>query len=155
MFLDLTLYLLMSSADIFCKQFGTRLGSTKHRAWSGSKLFDSLMVFLFFCFFLKKISRQLKNLKYFPGSKKLRGRIKLTISCDLQRNTYLLFYVITKCILWKISISIEFSFFHGMKYIWYLPQKSNFTFYFKRKKTLTCFLVVSRSIQPFQCVSWV
>ena len=33
----LTVYLLVSSADIFCKQFGTRSGPTK--------LFDTLMVF--------------------------------------------------------------------------------------------------------------
>ena len=37
----LTLYLLVLSADIFCKQFGTRLGPT-----SGSKLFDTPIVFL-------------------------------------------------------------------------------------------------------------
>ena len=43
---SLTLYLLVSSADKFCKQFGPRLGPTTCRAWSGSKLFDALMVFL-------------------------------------------------------------------------------------------------------------
>ena len=42
----LTLYILMSSADIFCKQFRTRSGPTKRQAQSGSKLFDTLMVFL-------------------------------------------------------------------------------------------------------------
>ena len=35
----------MPSADNICKQFGPRLGPTKCRAWSGSKLFDTLMVF--------------------------------------------------------------------------------------------------------------
>ena len=43
---DLTQYLLVSSSDNFCKQFGSRSGPTKCRAWSGSKLFDTLMVFL-------------------------------------------------------------------------------------------------------------
>ena len=42
----LTLYLLVLSADIFCKHVGTRSGPTKRRARSGSKLFDTLMVFL-------------------------------------------------------------------------------------------------------------
>ena len=32
----------MSSADNLCKQFGPRSGPTKCRAWSGSKLFDTL-----------------------------------------------------------------------------------------------------------------
>ena len=42
----LSLSLLMSSADNFCKQFGPRAGPTKCRSWSGSKLFDTLIVFL-------------------------------------------------------------------------------------------------------------
>ena len=49
----LTLCLLGLSADNLCKQFGLGSGSTKCRAWSGSKLFDTLMVFLK-DFFLKK-----------------------------------------------------------------------------------------------------
>ena len=44
----LTLCLQVSSADSLCKQFGPRSGPTKCRAWSGSKLFDTLMVFLIF-----------------------------------------------------------------------------------------------------------
>ena len=40
------LYLLVSSADNLCKQFEPRPGPTKLRARSGSKLFDTLMVFL-------------------------------------------------------------------------------------------------------------
>ena len=36
----------MPSADNFCKQFGPRSGPTKRRACSGSKLYDTLMVFL-------------------------------------------------------------------------------------------------------------
>ena len=41
---SLTIYLLVtfSSADQFCKQFGPRSGPTKRRAWSGSKLFDTV-----------------------------------------------------------------------------------------------------------------
>ena len=42
----LTLYPLVSSADNFYKLFGPKSGPTKHQAWSGSKLFDTLMVFL-------------------------------------------------------------------------------------------------------------
>ena len=38
--------LLVSYADNFCKQFGTKSDPTKCRAWSGPKLFDILMVFL-------------------------------------------------------------------------------------------------------------
>ena len=41
-----TLCPLASSADSICKQFGNRSGSTECRAWSGSKLFDTQMVFL-------------------------------------------------------------------------------------------------------------
>ena len=40
------LWRLLLSADNLCKQFGPRSGLTKRRAWSGSKLFDTLMVFL-------------------------------------------------------------------------------------------------------------
>ena len=35
----------MPSADNLCKQFRPRSGQTECRAWSGSKLFDTLMVF--------------------------------------------------------------------------------------------------------------
>ena len=38
----LTLCLLVSTADIICKHFGSRRGPTKY----GSKLFDTLMIFL-------------------------------------------------------------------------------------------------------------
>ena len=37
---------LPTTADNLCKQFGPRPGPTKCRPWSGSKLFDTLMVFL-------------------------------------------------------------------------------------------------------------
>ena len=42
----LTLYLLVSSADSLCKQLELRSGLTKHRTWSESKLFDTLMEIL-------------------------------------------------------------------------------------------------------------
>ena len=41
-----TLYLLVLSANIFCKQFGTRSDPTKRQACSGSKLFDPQILFL-------------------------------------------------------------------------------------------------------------
>ena len=43
---ELTLGILVSSADSLCKQFGPRSGPTKCQVRSGSKQFDSLMVFL-------------------------------------------------------------------------------------------------------------
>ena len=42
----LTLYLLVWSADNLCKQFVPRSGPTKSLAWSGSKLLETLIVFL-------------------------------------------------------------------------------------------------------------
>ena len=48
---------LLSFADNLCKHFGSRSGPTKSRAWSGSKLFDTLMVFL------KDFSKKLKKKK--------------------------------------------------------------------------------------------
>ena len=39
-------YFCQSYADNLCKQFGPRSGQTKCLAWSESKLFDTLMVFL-------------------------------------------------------------------------------------------------------------
>ena len=45
-FVALTLRLLVSHADNFCKQFGPRSGMTKCHAQSGTKLFDTQMVFL-------------------------------------------------------------------------------------------------------------
>ena len=43
MYIALILVLLVSSADNLCKQFRPRSGPTKCRAWSGSKLFETLM----------------------------------------------------------------------------------------------------------------
>ena len=64
-----TLCLLMSSADNLCKQFGPRPGLTKCQAWPGSKLFDTLMVFMKEFFekveFGKISRRQKKHAVYF------------------------------------------------------------------------------------------
>ena len=54
--LYLTLCLLAASANNLCKQLGPRPGPTNCRAWSGSKLFDTLIV-------LKKKSN-IKRVKY-------------------------------------------------------------------------------------------
>ena len=60
----------MSSADNFCKQYGPRSGQTKCRACSGSKLFDTQMVFLKEFFEkddFEKISRRQKSIKISQG----------------------------------------------------------------------------------------
>ena len=88
--IDIFLYLLVSSADIFCKQFGTRSGPTSCRACSGSKLFDTLMVFLkesFERLILKTISRRQKKHKKFPRGQRVKGghcpqKIRTVISLD-------------------------------------------------------------------------
>ena len=46
--------------DTLSKQFGLRSGTTKHPAWLGSKLFDTLLVLrkdFFKIFILKKVSK--------------------------------------------------------------------------------------------------
>ena len=66
--------LLVSSAHHLCKQFWYRSGPTKCRAWSVSKLFDTLMVFLkefFKNVNVEKISRRQKIMKNFPACKEL------------------------------------------------------------------------------------
>ena len=72
-----TLRLLVSSADNFCKQFGTRSCPTKCRAWSGSKLFATLVVLLSEGIFQKKLifkkfSRRQKSTKNYRVGKELR-----------------------------------------------------------------------------------
>ena len=62
----------MSSADNLFKQFGPRAGPTKRRAWSRSKLFDNLMVFL--KEFFEKIDFEKNQMtknheKNYPGGK--------------------------------------------------------------------------------------
>ena len=69
--MSLTLYLLVSSADNLCKQFGPRSGAT---FLSGSKLFDTLMVFpkdFFKKLILKKITRRQKLMQNYQVGKKL------------------------------------------------------------------------------------
>ena len=65
----LNIYLQVFSADNFRKQFGPRSGPTKCRAWSGSKLFDTLMVLE--KLILKKVNQQTtKNcMQNYPVSK--------------------------------------------------------------------------------------
>ena len=63
---------ILSSAVDFCKQFGPRLGLTEYQAISGSKTFDTLIVFLKGFFFLKKlvlkkVSRRQKLMTYYPA----------------------------------------------------------------------------------------
>ena len=70
----LTLCLPVTSADNLGEQFGPRSGPTNRRAWSGSKLFDILMVFLkefFQKIILKKISRRQKSMKNYPVGNEL------------------------------------------------------------------------------------
>ena len=73
------------SADNICEQFGPRAGLTQCQTWSGSKLFDTLMVFLKIFFekidFFKKISRRQKSMKYYPVGKE--SKIWLRIGCIL------------------------------------------------------------------------
>ena len=61
---------IVSSADNPCKQFGSRSGLTICRAWSGSRLFGTLMLFLKDFFSkkstLKKISRRKKSMQNYP-----------------------------------------------------------------------------------------
>ena len=59
----------MSTADNFYKQIGPRLGPTKCWGWSGSQLFDTLMVFLK-DFLKKKVEfEDKKNMQNYPGGK--------------------------------------------------------------------------------------
>ena len=72
--LDPDFCLLVSSADKLCKQFGPRSGPKKCRAWSGSKLFDTLKVFqkeFFKKFTFRKTSRWQKSMRNYPVGKEL------------------------------------------------------------------------------------
>ena len=70
----------MSSADNFCKQFGPRPGQIKHLARSGSKLFDTLIVFL--KEFFEKVdfekNHQAKKAGKFPQGAKSSWFLKFT-----------------------------------------------------------------------------
>ena len=73
--LFLTLLSAVSSADNRCKRFAPRSGPTKRRARSGSKLSDTLMVFLkefFEKVNFEKISRRQKSVQNYPACKELK-----------------------------------------------------------------------------------
>ena len=66
--------ILMSSADNFCKQFGPRSGLTERRDISGSKLFDTLIVFLKELFEkvdFEKSQQTTKNVGKFPRGQRV------------------------------------------------------------------------------------
>ena len=68
----------LSSADNLCKQFGTRSGPTNCRAWSGSKLFDTVGI-LKRIFWRSKFWKNLQTTKYhenYPACKELRLFLK-------------------------------------------------------------------------------
>ena len=52
---------ILSSADNLCKQFGSRSRLTDCRSWSGSKLFDTLIVFL------RKLGEDNQNMNNYPA----------------------------------------------------------------------------------------
>ena len=68
----LIINLLVSSADNFCKKFGTHItpDKTKHRALSGPKLFDILET-IFKKVNFEKISRRQKCMKNYPRGKEV------------------------------------------------------------------------------------
>ena len=85
--------LLGPSANNLCKQFGPRSGPTKCRAWSGSNLFDILIVLQKEFFenvnFEKKISRRQKCMQNYPACKEL-NRIEVNrgwMSCFWVENS--------------------------------------------------------------------
>ena len=68
----LIIHLRVPSAENFCKQFGPRSSPTKCRAWSGSKLIDTLMVFLkefFENVDFEKYRQTTKSMKNYPLGK--------------------------------------------------------------------------------------
>ena len=78
----------MVSADNLCKQFGPRSGPTKCRVLSGSKLFDTLMVFLIE-FFEKVDFEKNKQMTIKHGTIPSRERVSLCILLESGRNTML------------------------------------------------------------------
>ena len=67
-------------ADNLCKQLGSRSEPREHRPWSGSKLFDTLLVFLEW-FFEKKCQQTTSKAWYYPVSKELTHK-KPSIICN-------------------------------------------------------------------------
>ena len=76
-----TLFLLVSSADNLCKQLGPRSGLTKCQAWSGSKLFDTLIVFQK-NFFQKKNDFEKKKQQTTKMHAKLPSRQRFQDACN-------------------------------------------------------------------------
>ena len=68
MSLRLNLCVLMSFVDNLCKQFGPRSGPTLCRAWSGSNVFATLMVFL---------KEFFKNVNFEKNQRTTKKRVKL------------------------------------------------------------------------------
>ena len=67
---DITSITLMLSADKLCEQIGPRWCSKEHRAWSGSNLFDTQMVFLKKLIWKNQQTRN-KTMKNCQGCKEL------------------------------------------------------------------------------------
>ena len=103
----LTLCLLVSSADNFCKQIGPRSGPLKRWYWSESKLFDTQMVFLkefFEKLILKKISRRQKGMNNFPGGQRVKNF--MGTNCHIKSK-------LTQT--WRLCYH---GFCHGFNFIW-------------------------------------
>ena len=113
--LRLTLYLLVSSANNFCKQFGSRSGPTKRRTWSGSKLCDTLLVFLqefFEKLTLKKKHAKLPSRQFVTDSSSFKIMIMGSFAsrkCDISCNfvTLLIYVLISPMIHLKHLICIS------------------------------------------------
>ena len=109
-FNPLTLCLPVSSADNLGKQFGPRSGPTNRRAWSGSKLFDILMVFL--KEFFQKVHFE-KNQQTTKNHEKLPSR--QWVNLDGRRGTtddiYLLSTLLYLQLLWQIRQTCPVQFF--------------------------------------------
>ena len=102
----LSSYLLVLSADNLCKQFGSRSGPTKCWAWSGSKLFDTLIVFLkdFLktLIFLKSLKTTKKQWK-FPSMPRVKEITEVQISKNLSVNCEFLFIYQSKNMFWVLE----------------------------------------------------
>ena len=102
----------MLSADNLCKQFGPRSGPTKCRAWSGSKLFNNLMVFL--KEFFKKVDFE-KNLQTTKKHPKLpsRQRAKLLFTVNILKFDKLIYLHshIKCCFCYRLLTFFKINFF--------------------------------------------
>ena len=84
----------MSSADNLCKQFGHRSGLTECRSWSGSKLFDTLIVLLKEFFekgnFEKKSAGKYKSMKNYPACRASLNEKPFEKMCEQSKDQSLL-----------------------------------------------------------------